>query len=242
MKHRDARAQPLSPYFVTPPRLLPPTSRSYSYDDFSTIDWARDTSLELLRQRTQVQRGALYSKVWDAASGWVLMSIIGMACGVAAGLIDIGAEWLSDLKEGICPRAFWLSRKQCCWAEVESLQAGSGAFEGTCELWRRWSPSDSSAGYAARYFMFILIAVAFAWLCASLVKRLAPYAAGSGIPEVKTILSGFVIRGYFDLWTLMVKATGMVLAVAAGLSLGKEVGSGGGWRGGVCIYIFIYIL
>jgi len=213
------------------------TTRSYSYDDFSTIDWARDTSLELLRQRTQVQQGALY-KVWDAASGWVLMSIIGMACGLAAGLIDIGAEWLSDLKEGICPRAFWLSRKQCCWAEVENLQAGSGAFEGTCELWRRWSPSDSSAGYAARYFMFILIAVSFAWLCALFVKRLAPYAAGSGIPEVKTILSGFIIRGYFDLWTLMVKATGMVLAVAAGLSLGKEVGSCAGAGRGSCSHIW----
>ena len=31
------------------------------------------------------------------------------------------------------------------------------------------------------------------------------YAAGSGIPEVKTILSGFVIRGFFGGWTLVVR-------------------------------------
>lgn len=180
-------------------------------------------TLELVRQRSQVQQGAHYGRIWDAASGWVLMCLIGMACGVCAGLIDIGAEWIGDLKEGICPRAFWLSRKQCCWAEVESLESGAGAFEGTCELWRRWSPSDSTGGYAARYFIYMCMAVVWGSLCAVLVKRLAPYAAGSGIPEVKTILSGFVIRGYFDLWTLSVKAAGMVLAVGAGLSLGKEV-------------------
>jgi chloride channel 3/4/5 len=28
------------------------------------------------------------------------------------------------------------------------------------------------------------------------------YAAGSGIPEIKTLLSGFVIRGYLGGWTL----------------------------------------
>ena len=40
--------------------------------------------------------------------------------------------------------------------------------------------------------------------------------------QVKTILSGFVMRGYLGAWTLLVKAVGMVLAVGAGLSLGKE--------------------
>ena len=40
--------------------------------------------------------------------------------------------------------------------------------------------------------------------------------------QVKTILSGFIIKGYLGFSTLMVKASGMVLAVSAGLSLGKE--------------------
>ncbi len=39
---------------------------------------------------------------------------------------------------------------------------------------------------------------------------------------MKTILSGFVIRGYLGAMTLIVKSIGMVLAVGAGLSLGKE--------------------
>lgn len=35
-------------------------------------------------------------------------------------------------------------------------------------------------------------------------------------------MSGFVIRGYLGVWTLLVKALTMMTAVAAGLSLGKE--------------------
>ncbi|GAA5978499.1 hypothetical protein JCM11641_007964 [Rhodosporidiobolus odoratus] len=48
------------------------------------------------------------------------------------------------------------------------------------------------------------------------------YAAGSGIPEVKVILSGFVIRGYLGSWTLAIKSIGLTLSVASGLTLGKE--------------------
>lgn len=36
--------------------------------------------------------------------------------GFCAAVIDIGASWMSDLKEGICIDAFWLNREQCCWA------------------------------------------------------------------------------------------------------------------------------
>ncbi|CAL1706418.1 unnamed protein product [Somion occarium] len=53
-------------------------------------------------------------------------------------------------------------------------------------------------------------------------RRVLYYAAGSGIPEIKTILSGFVIHGYLGGRTLFTKAVGLTLSVAAGLSLGKE--------------------
>lgn len=40
--------------------------------------------------------------------------------------------------------------------------------------------------------------------------------------QIKTILSGFIIRGYLGKWTLIVKTITLVLAVSSGLSLGKE--------------------
>ncbi|KAI5796384.1 chloride channel [Peziza echinospora] len=47
-------------------------------------------------------------------------------------------------------------------------------------------------------------------------------AAGSGVAEVKVILSGFVLHGYLGLKTLVVKVFALILSVSSGLSLGKE--------------------
>lgn len=46
--------------------------------------------------------------------------------------------------------------------------------------------------------------------------------AGAGVPEIKTILAGFVIPGFLSFKTLALKASGAVFAVASGLPLGKE--------------------
>ena len=42
--------------------------------------------------------------------------------GVMAGVIDIGATWLTDLKFGICPTAFYLNMEQCCWSSNETVR------------------------------------------------------------------------------------------------------------------------
>ncbi|KZO95441.1 hypothetical protein CALVIDRAFT_516238 [Calocera viscosa TUFC12733] len=53
-------------------------------------------------------------------------------------------------------------------------------------------------------------------------RKVMYFAAGSGIPEIKTILSGFVIHGYLGGRVLLTKTIGLALSVASGLSLGKE--------------------
>ncbi|CAN8097205.1 unnamed protein product [Discula destructiva] len=47
-------------------------------------------------------------------------------------------------------------------------------------------------------------------------------AAGSGVAEVRVILSGFVLHGFLGFKTLVIKSIGLVLSVASGMSLGKE--------------------
>lgn len=37
-----------------------------------------------------------------------------------ASFIDIGTTWMTDLKYGICPEAFWFDREQCCWSSNET--------------------------------------------------------------------------------------------------------------------------
>jgi chloride channel 3/4/5 len=47
-------------------------------------------------------------------------------------------------------------------------------------------------------------------------------AAGSGVAEVRVILSGFVLHGFLGVKTLFIKTLALILSVASGLSLGKE--------------------
>lgn len=47
-------------------------------------------------------------------------------------------------------------------------------------------------------------------------------AAGSGVAEVRVILSGFVLHGFLGLKTLIIKMIALILSVASGMSLGKE--------------------
>ncbi|KAI9774270.1 MAG: glycerol ethanol, ferric requiring protein [Geoglossum simile] len=64
--------------------------------------------------------------------------------------------------------------------------------------------------------------ILFALTSATLVKSFAPYAAGSGISEIKCIIAGFVMKGFLGFWTLLIKSTALPLAIASGLSVGKE--------------------
>jgi len=58
---------------------------------------------------------------------------------------------------------------------------------------------------------------------ASVIPPMVYYsAAGSGVAEVRVILSGFVLHGFLGLKTLIVKMAALILSVASGLSLGKE--------------------
>jgi len=198
------------------------------YDDFHTIDWQRDIARDRMRHRYIVKKKQdslwdLIKGAHDAWSGWVCVLLVGLFSGVMAGVIDIGATWLTDLKFGICPSAFYLNMEQCCWSSNETIRDISG----NCSLWKTWpevfdGSRDGSVGYMIRYIFYVMWALLFALLSASLVRMFAPYACGSGIPEIKTILSGFIIRGYLGKWTFLIKSVAIMLAVASGLSLGKE--------------------
>lgn len=70
--------------------------------------------------------------------------------------------------------------------------------------------------------IYIVFATLFALVSATLVKSYAPYAAGSGISEIKCIIAGFKMKGFLGFWTLLIKSVCLPLAIASGLSVGKE--------------------
>jgi chloride channel 3/4/5 len=92
--------------------------------------------------------------------------------------------------------------------------------------WSNWNEifqvESPNSDWWVTYIIHISLSLLLAFLAAVLVKFFAPYACGSGVPEIKTILSGYVMNGYLGKWTLLVKSVGMILATSAGLTLGKE--------------------
>ncbi|CAL3962820.1 unnamed protein product [Diplocarpon coronariae] len=189
------------------------------YEDFTTIDWVQDAVKEQLRLKVQRKETAGFfergghagwryklGESYDAAQGWIVVTLIGAAIGVNAAFLNIITEWLSDVKLGYCKTGFYLNESFCCWGE-----------DNGCEDWHRWSSLA-----LVNYVMYIMFATVFALISASLVRSFAPYAAGSGISEIKCIIAGFVMKGFLGFWTLLIKSIALPLAIASGLSVGKE--------------------
>lgn len=64
--------------------------------------------------------------------------------------------------------------------------------------------------------------VVFTCFATGLTHIISPTAIGSGIPEVKTMLRGVVMKEYLTLRTLVAKIVGLVAALGSGLPVGKE--------------------
>ncbi|KAI9791122.1 MAG: hypothetical protein M1816_004353 [Peltula sp. TS41687] len=194
--------------------------RRVGYDDMTAIDWIFEYTKE--RQRLKVLRSTATGvfgylrQLLDASQVWAVLIATGLAAGIIAACIDITSDWLGDLKTGYCKHGpgggkFYLNKGFCCWGLEEWSQ---------CQDWTPWSTAfrlNSKAGkYMSEYTIFTLYSVAFAAGASVLVKAYAIYARHSGIPEIKTVLGGFVIQRFMGAWTLL------CLAVASGLWLGKE--------------------
>ncbi|KAG4027683.1 hypothetical protein MFRU_028g01050 [Monilinia fructicola] len=189
------------------------------YEDFTTIDWVQDAAREQIRRKVRKREkagffergghaGWRYSlwESYDAAQAWIVVTIIGAAIGLNAAFLNIITEWLSDIKLGYCKTGFYLNESFCCWGE-----------DSGCDDWHRWS-----SFWPVNYVIYTLFATMFALTSASLVRLFAPYAAGSGISEIKCIIAGFVMKGFLGFWTLIIKSVALPLAIASGLSVGKE--------------------
>lgn len=80
-------------------------------------------------------------------------------------------------------------------------------------------PDENKLMKFAIYCAFSLTA---ALLSNLVTQKVCPEATGGGIPEVKTLLEGSYKRALVTERTVFAKAVGLVLAITAGLSVGKE--------------------
>ncbi|KAJ2775094.1 glycerol ethanol, ferric requiring protein [Coemansia nantahalensis] len=200
------------------------------FDEFRTIDWVEDGAKEQQRRRAQEAGRGVLGGAYEAAVSWLVVLVVGVLIGVNTAFISIVTEWLSDVKMGVCRGGWWLNAKFCCWEHAVPLppaatggQLVASGGEATCAAWVAWDRLLVGADVAVvRWAAFVAVGTVLATACAFLVREYAPLAAGSGLPEIKAILGGFVIRGFMGGWTLVMKSIGLAMAVGSGLSVGKE--------------------
>ncbi|KAK5030526.1 chloride channel [Exophiala sideris] len=200
--------------------------RRVGYDDLTAIDWIYEYTKERQRLRRLFALNSGFTgqlrQLFDASHVWVVLVASGISVGCVAAIINIASDWLGDLKTGYCKKGsgggqFYLNKQFCCWGHDEFSQ---------CQDWTPWPSAlgvrSLGGGYVINYIFFIVFSVLFAVSAAVLVQHYSIYARHSGIPEIKTVLGGFVMRRFLGAWTLITKSLGLCLAVASGMWLGKE--------------------
>uniref|UniRef100_A0A6B2KYD2 Chloride channel protein n=1 Tax=Arcella intermedia TaxID=1963864 RepID=A0A6B2KYD2_9EUKA len=86
---------------------------------------------------------------------------------------------------------------------------------------REWS-SWEEIPFFANYVIWVLLGILYACVSAFCVAEINPHSSGSGMPSIKSILSGLILPQYLSIRCLVAKTIGVIGTIAAGLACGKE--------------------
>lgn len=210
-----------------------PLSKSIAqFQNFITIDWTNehllenkkyykeykdDSSIELRIPPTSANsafqfihnftKGELIkSRIWASFQSWIVLTVIGIVIGTIAAFLNIMTELLNDLKFGYCSKSLWFNRSFCC----KGLEQ--------CNEFKPWSNN-----FLISFWIHLILCISFGSLASWVCIKFAPFAAGSGISEVKCIVSGFKIKNNFlSTTTLLAKSMMLPFSIASGIQVGKE--------------------
>ncbi|XP_058890225.1 chloride channel protein 2-like isoform X2 [Acipenser ruthenus] len=91
-----------------------------------------------------------------------------------------------------------------------------------CLQAQEWMYGGLDSNVFLQYLAWVTFPVVLITFSAGFTQILAPQAVGSGIPEMKTILRGVVLKEYLTFKTFVAKVIGLTCALGSGMPLGKE--------------------
>lgn len=198
------------------------------YRDFDTIDWLQENIQSKinshkikkeLKENINIYKTLRY--IFEKCSGWIVIFSIGILSGLLFPFILVGGEWLLDLRQGYCSTEISNNYYDCC-----RLINRNYSYSEICTNWITWGEALKIENYYLLYFLnyviYVSMSVIYAWSSAKITYILAPYACGSGITEIKIILSGFVIKGFLGIRTVVVKVLAVLLSIGSGLNVSHE--------------------
>jgi len=131
---------------------------------------------------------------------WLILILLGAGMSIFAWCIDEVTEVLVDWRGALA-------------------KLNSSTPEAEKTAYQKWAASLNITAAFVLWWLYATVMCMGAVLC---VKYLAPQAAGSGIEQIRSIMTGYAIPGYLAVNTMIAKIVGLVLAQASGLTVGKE--------------------
>ncbi|MCJ1428880.1 hypothetical protein MMC29_006791 [Sticta canariensis] len=220
-------------------RFSTSTEDRLPYNSFVTVDLLRDRVKDSYPHGQSLVRQGLRHRLIstvESCQGWIMAALVGCLTACVAFLVDIAEATVSDWKSGYCWTNVFSTKENCC-VNRDAINAEAGDL---CEQWHIWVSgfwksygvflgfalsfgmiSASATTYLTKVHMPVAASTRAGKHRGNLARQddeeigKAMYlAAGSGIPEIRVILSGFVIPHLLDFKVLVVKAFGAVFAVA----------------------------
>lgn len=201
---------------------------------------------------TTTNRMLLMYSTYVQFSKWILIVLIGLVFACIAFTIDKFELLLVGFKYGYCQRNWLLTQVACCNTVTSKKTTADTCKQWiTWASIFKEDDSEFQIKMDYVIYVLLTIILAYIACQISLttkmqrkprtfehlvvsessdpiadMKPISPKvmytACGSGVPEVKVILSGFVIRRFLGTYTLFCKTIALVFAIASGMALGKE--------------------
>uniref|UniRef100_A0A8C4D905 Chloride channel, voltage-sensitive 2a n=1 Tax=Dicentrarchus labrax TaxID=13489 RepID=A0A8C4D905_DICLA len=106
--------------------------------------------------------------------------------------------------------------------EAARLRDGGVRDGGGLRRTQKWMYAGLDSNLLLQYIAWVTYPVVLITFSAGFTQILSPQAVGSGIPEMKTILRGVVLKEYLTFKTFVAKVIGLTCALGSGMPLGKE--------------------
>jgi chloride channel 3/4/5 len=131
-----------------------------------------------LRRRKSLRGRA--KNALDRATGWFVVTIVGLLAAIIAFTIVRLEQWLFDLKEGYCTEGIFRAKRFCC-----PMSADSGGVEEPCPAWETWAEflgaeerlpkSWDIEGWLVEYLSYIIVAVRISTAYLTIINSFLPF-------------------------------------------------------------------
>jgi chloride channel 3/4/5 len=159
-----------------------------------------DNKRKRIEYKQQGWLGILKALIWGS-QGWIALLAVGLATAATTVLIQSTSVWLLGIRKGVCSFGVFVDQNNCCLEKAGDL----------CENWKSWSEIISGGkNEYADYAIYVFTGVALAMMSGFYTMTFSEKAAGGGIPEVKSVLGGFIFRQILGVWVLFIKTIGIV--------------------------------